>query len=70
MFDPKSDGPHTAHTTFEVPVLFVDPSASQKITGLNKGKLADLAPSVLDLLGLPKPAVMTGTSLLVRASEG
>lgn len=70
MFDPNSDGPHTAHTTFEVPVLFIDPSASQKIKGLNKGKLADLAPTVLDLLGLPKPAAMTGGSLLIRTGEG
>ncbi|MHA1544007.1 MAG: 2,3-bisphosphoglycerate-independent phosphoglycerate mutase, partial [Alphaproteobacteria bacterium] len=70
MFDPNSDGPHTAHTTFEVPVLFIDPSASQKIKGLNKGKLADLAPTVLDLLGLPKPAAMTGSSLLIRTGEG
>lgn len=70
MFDPDSDGPHTAHTTFEVPVLFVDPTASQKIKGLNKGKLADLAPSVLDLLDLPKPAFMTGNSLFIRTGEG
>lgn len=70
MFDPNSDGPHTAHTTYEVPVLFVDPTRSQKtISGLHKGKLADLAPTVLDLLGLPQPSVMTGVSLLNR-SEG
>ncbi|MEE8294151.1 MAG: 2,3-bisphosphoglycerate-independent phosphoglycerate mutase [Sphingomonadales bacterium] len=70
MFDPNSEGPHTAHTTFEVPVLFVDPTSSQKIKGLKRGKLADLAPSILDLLGLPKPEAMTGNSLFIRNGEG
>ncbi len=67
MSDPGTKNPHTAHTTTDVPVILVDPTGTYKgITGLKKGKLADLAPTVLDLLGLPKPKVMTGSSIIIR----
>ncbi|MEO0357623.1 MAG: 2,3-bisphosphoglycerate-independent phosphoglycerate mutase, partial [Pseudomonadota bacterium] len=61
MIDPQSGGPHTAHTTNPVPViLFGGPKGAT----LDKGRLADLAPTVLSLMELPIPADMTGVSLI------
>lgn len=57
-----SGGPHTAHTSNPVPLIYVD---NEKRRKLKDGILADFAPSLLDLLGLSVPAEMTGTSLLV-----
>lgn len=65
MVDPASGGPFTAHTTNEVPLILVDDS--RKDAKLRKGgRLADLAPTLLDQLGLPKPAEMTGESLIEK----
>ena len=63
MVDPETGGPHTAHTTNPVPVILVGgpPGAA-----LSDGRLSDLAPSLLDLMGLPQPAEMTGESLIRR----
>ena len=55
--------PHTAHTTNPVQFIFVDPS--RKDQHVRDGILADLAPTILELLALKKPAAMTGQSLLV-----
>jgi 2,3-bisphosphoglycerate-independent phosphoglycerate mutase len=61
MLGPGGD-PHTAHTTNPVPVMVIG-----DCPGLRpEGRLADLAPTVLDLLGVAQPAAMTGTSLIVR----
>lgn len=61
MIDPETGGPHTAHTLNPVPVVvFGAPGGSR----LSNGRLADLAPTVLALMGLPQPAEMTGESLL------
>jgi 2,3-bisphosphoglycerate-independent phosphoglycerate mutase len=60
MRDPETGGPHTAHTTNPVPVFLVGGGVSS----LKDGRLADLAPTLLELMELPKPAEMTGTSLL------
>ena len=60
MRDPETGGPHTAHTTNPVPVLL----AGGHGEGLRNGRLADLAPTLLHLMGLPAPPEMTGTSLL------
>ena len=54
--------PHTAHTTNPVQLIFVDPARENQSIG--DGILADLAPTILDLLSLEKPAAMTGHSLL------
>ena len=60
----KPDGsPHTAHTTNPVPVVFVPPAETTPLT-LRDGKLADVAPTLLQLLGVDAPAEMTGQSLL------
>jgi 2,3-bisphosphoglycerate-independent phosphoglycerate mutase len=69
MRDPATGGPHTAHTTNPVPVLLMGSGA----TALNNGRLADVAPTLLELMGLSKPRAMTGTSLIradvARAAE-
>jgi 2,3-bisphosphoglycerate-independent phosphoglycerate mutase len=63
MIDPATGGPHTAHTTYDVPLIVVDPR--QKSRALRTGgRLADIAPTMLELMGLPKPDAMTGVSLL------
>ncbi|MBL4768605.1 MAG: 2,3-bisphosphoglycerate-independent phosphoglycerate mutase [Rhodobacteraceae bacterium] len=62
MIDPATGGPHTAHTTNPVPVMLV---GGPHYTGLRDGRLSDLAPTLLDLMGVPKPPEMTGESLIV-----
>ena len=62
MIDPESGGPHTAHTTNPVPIYWVTRDARGR--RLRDGGLADLAPTLLDLLGLPVPPEMTGRSLI------
>jgi 2,3-bisphosphoglycerate-independent phosphoglycerate mutase len=61
MVDPVTGGPHTAHTTNPVPVILVGGPPGARLAG---GRLADLAPTVLSLMGLPQPAEMTGQSLI------
>ncbi len=65
MRDGETGGPHTAHTLNLVPVLLSAAGHAAGIT-LRDGKLADLAPTLLELLGLEQPGAMTGESLLVR----
>ncbi|MFM7333620.1 MAG: 2,3-bisphosphoglycerate-independent phosphoglycerate mutase [Tabrizicola sp.] len=61
MVDPVTGGPHTAHTTNPVPVILVGgPDGAT----LRTGRLADLAPTLLQLMGLPQPPEMTGQSLI------
>jgi 2,3-bisphosphoglycerate-independent phosphoglycerate mutase len=57
-------GPHTAHTCEMAPVVLVDDS--RKGVKLRRGVLADLAPTMLEILGLPQPKEMTGKSLIVK----
>jgi 2,3-bisphosphoglycerate-independent phosphoglycerate mutase len=62
MRDPETGEPHTAHTLNPVPFVVVNPPAE---TGrLENGRLSDIAPTLLDILGLAKPAAMTGHSLI------
>ena len=63
MIDPKSGGPHTAHTTFDVPLIIVEPELEGKELRPG-GRLADIAPTTLELMGLPIPDEMTGEPLL------
>ena len=59
----NSDGsPNTAHTTNPVPVILVDNDK----THIHSGVLGDIAPTILDLMGIAKPEVMTQHSLLLR----
>ena len=66
MRDPATGGPHTAHTTNPVPVILQAPRSID--AGLNDGCLADLAPTLLALMGVAQPPEMTGHSLLRRAA--
>jgi 2,3-bisphosphoglycerate-independent phosphoglycerate mutase len=63
MVDPVTGGPHTAHTTNPVPVILVGGPSGAGLRG--GGRLADVAPTVLALMGLPLPPEMTGRSLIV-----
>ncbi|MGJ8622704.1 MAG: 2,3-bisphosphoglycerate-independent phosphoglycerate mutase [Yoonia sp.] len=62
MIDPETGGAHTAHTLNPVPVALVGGPTGAR---LRDGRLADLAPTVLDLMGLELPPEMTGQSLIV-----
>ncbi len=62
MIDPENGGAHTQHTLNLVPFIMVNPPAY--VTGLDEGRLSDVAPTILRLLDLPKPAEMTGRSLI------
>ena len=61
MRDPVTGQPHTSHTVGPVPLVYLGPRAAALCDG---GSLRDIAPTMLDLLGLPQPAEMTGHSLL------
>lgn len=63
MIDPETGGPHTAHTLNPVPVALV---GGPEGAVLRDGRLADLAPTILDLMGLALPPEMTGRSLIQK----
>jgi 2,3-bisphosphoglycerate-independent phosphoglycerate mutase len=63
MIDPTTGGPHTAHTTYDVELFVVDDRAKGKKLRPG-GRLADVAPTALALMGIPQPAEMTGKTLL------
>ena len=60
MIDPVSHGPFTAHTTNQVPLIGVGLAGKE----LRHGRLADITPTILDIMGLEKPEEMTGHSLI------
>jgi 2,3-bisphosphoglycerate-independent phosphoglycerate mutase len=62
MVDPATGHPHTAHTTNPVPLILVDDEYKGK-TLREGGRLADVAPTVLDLMGILKPEEMSGVGL-------
>ncbi|HEY8462501.1 MAG TPA: 2,3-bisphosphoglycerate-independent phosphoglycerate mutase [Bacillota bacterium] len=61
MEDYQTQEPYTAHTTFPVPLIVV---GVKEVVEVKNGMLADLAPTLLEIIGIPKPAEMTGNSLL------
>ena len=63
MVDPVTGGPHTSHTVNPVPVILVGGPTGAKLRA--GGRLADLAPTLLALMGLDQPTEMTGKSLLL-----
>ncbi len=63
MFDPATGAPHTAHTTYDVPLIVVGEAFEGRSLREN-GRLADIAPTMLDMMELGQPAEMTGASLL------
>ena len=62
MEDPSTGQAHTAHTCEVVPLIYSGPQAIE----LKDGILSDLAPTLLDLMGLEQPAEMSGQSLRVK----
>jgi 2,3-bisphosphoglycerate-independent phosphoglycerate mutase len=67
MRDPQTGEPHTAHTLNPVPFVVVNPNFA--IPQLKDGRLSDVAPTLLDILGVQKPAAMSGHSLITLAAE-
>jgi 2,3-bisphosphoglycerate-independent phosphoglycerate mutase len=63
MIDPVTGGPHTAHTTYDVDLIVVDDEKTE-CRLREGGRLADIAPTALALLGVEVPPEMTGKSLL------
>ncbi|MDQ3797378.1 MAG: 2,3-bisphosphoglycerate-independent phosphoglycerate mutase [Pseudomonadota bacterium] len=66
MIDPLSRQPHTQHTLYPVPCLIVDKVNWRLMTGAG---LSSVAPTILQLMGLPQPSSMTGKSLLLEEIE-
>ena len=66
MEDPETGNPFTAHTTNQVPFVLINADEQTKLNP--DGSLADIAPTVLELLDIEKPAEMTGNSLLTKKS--
>ena len=64
MFDRETGGPHTAHTTNPVPAVLVNAPAG--VGSFADGRLADVAPTLLELMGIGTPEAMNGASLLRR----
>ncbi|MCZ4282480.1 2,3-bisphosphoglycerate-independent phosphoglycerate mutase [Kiloniella laminariae] len=64
MLDPVTGQPHTAHTLNPVPILLVN--GPDNVTRIENGRLADIAPTILDLLHLDQPSEMDGRSLIHR----
>jgi len=61
MTDPKSGQVHTAHTTNPVPLVFL---GQRNCSMKSEGSLRDIAPTMLTLLGLDVPTVMTGQAMI------
>ena len=64
MIDEETKEPFTAHTTNPVPFILVNADPAYKLK--EDGCLADIAPTLIELMGMEQPAEMTGTSLLVK----
>lgn len=69
LYDEAEAQPHTAHTLNKVPLVLACDAFSSHRYRLADGRLADIAPTVLELMGLAQPNTMTGRSLLVRISS-
>ncbi len=68
MIDPVTGGPHTAHTTNPVPLLYIAEDAN-RYSLRNDGSLRDISPTLIELLSLKEPVEMTGRDLRVRLTE-
>jgi 2,3-bisphosphoglycerate-independent phosphoglycerate mutase len=64
MIDPTTGGPHTAHTTYDVELIVMDDRFKGKKLR-EGGRLADVAPTALQMMGIEKPGEMTGQSLIL-----
>ncbi|MCC6676473.1 MAG: 2,3-bisphosphoglycerate-independent phosphoglycerate mutase [Phycisphaerales bacterium] len=66
MWDPATNAPHTAHTTYDVPLIVVGPAFKGRRLRAG-GRLADIMPTAIEMMGLAQPREMEGRSLLERA---
>ena len=64
MIDYETGAPHTAHTTNPVPFILVN--YDEAYTLREGGRLCDIAPTLIEIMGMEKPAEMTGESLLIK----
>ncbi|MFZ5640715.1 MAG: alkaline phosphatase family protein, partial [Bacillota bacterium] len=62
MVDPDDGQPYTAHTTNPVPFMYID--KANQTASMEAGRLEDIAPTMLSLLGIDQPAEMTGRNLI------
>jgi len=70
MHDPDTGSPHTAHTLYDVPLTVVgEPFRDRRLRGPGTGRLADVLPTALAMMGLDAPDAMTGESLLESDGE-
>ena len=65
MWNPEGDCPHTAHTNYDVPLVVIGEGLRNSQLR-SDGRLADVAPTLLDLLGVERPEAMTGRTLIAR----
>jgi 2,3-bisphosphoglycerate-independent phosphoglycerate mutase len=67
MWEPEENSPHTRHTLSPVEVVIYGAGLKdRKLAPLNTGRLADIAPTLLELIGIAVPPEMTGQSLLAK----
>jgi 2,3-bisphosphoglycerate-independent phosphoglycerate mutase len=70
MIDPETGGPHTAHTTNPVPLIYVAEDAEKKFSLRPDGALQDISPTMMGILGMHQPKEMTGHDLRVELAVG
>lgn len=70
MYDPVLDAPHTSHTLYDVPLILIGENFKGRQLR-HDGRLADIIPTALEILGIPQPKAMTGQTLLMpgKSSE-
>ena len=68
MVDPNTSAPHTAHTTNPVPLILIDDKREYGLLRTG-GRLADVAPTVLSMMGISCPESMSGTDLAYSAGS-
>ncbi|MCK4872842.1 MAG: 2,3-bisphosphoglycerate-independent phosphoglycerate mutase [Phycisphaerales bacterium] len=69
IYNPVTLSAHTAHTTYAVPLILIGERFKGRLLR-EGGRLADIFPTMLEMMGLPKPEAMTGESLLIPAGAG
>jgi 2,3-bisphosphoglycerate-independent phosphoglycerate mutase len=69
MLEPETNQAFTSHTTNPVPFIICGPNVNKKLFQLNNGKLCDIAPTILDLMNIPKPTEMSGFSLIKTIAQ-
>ena len=69
MWDKQNEYPHTAHTTNKVPLILINSKKNNSFTNINlkDGNLADIAPTILNILNLPTSKYMNGNSLILKS---